>query len=169
MKKAMIIVLAVILIFPTACSKRKEAASRSSIPSSTDKDKSIVSSQDNTSNKIIFQAVDSSKLPESLLEQINKLKKERGFTYYLDESNDYLYIAVFMGEKNTGGYSISVVNVEEEEDKIKLKVLEKIPDGKQMVTMALTQPYTVIRIKSTKTNIIVENQSGIKINQITND
>ncbi|HCW04460.1 MAG TPA: hypothetical protein DGK91_08000 [Clostridium sp.] len=169
MKKAMIFGLAAILAIATACTKKTELPSKTSITSSNSNDIDSLSSQEQASNKISFETVDTGNVPRLLMKKINKLKRERGFIYSKDDSSGYLYIAILMGERSTGGYSIKVVNVEDYQDKIKVQVQEKSPDSKQMVTMALTQPYTVIKVKDSKTNIVVENQSGMKIEEINNE
>ncbi len=169
MKKAMIIALAAILLFPTACSKKEKVDFSSSITSSNKKENSTVPSQEEEGKKISFETVDREQVPKTLMDRINILKKKRGFIYYKDDSSGYIYIAALMGERPTGGYVISVNNVEEYQDKIKVKVEERLPDKNQMVTMALTQPYTVVRIKSSKANIVVENQNGMKLEEIIND
>lgn len=169
MKRAMIIVLVAILLFPTACRKKEGIDSKSAIPSSSNSGSSSIAPEESASNKLSFEIVDSSNIPKVLLEKVNKIKKQRGFTYYKDDSSGSIYLVVLMGEKPTGGYSISVVDVEDYDDKIKVQVQERVPDRNQMVTMALTQPYTVVKIKSTKTKIIVENQSGMKLEKIDNE
>ena len=57
-------------------------------------------------------------------------------------------IAVFMGRKMTGGYSVKVLKIEE---KNKLVVTVKVsgPPPGAMVTMALTSPYHVVVVPKT--------------------
>jgi hypothetical protein len=60
------------------------------------------------------------------------------------------FILLNMGEKNTGGYSIEVVNVEELSDKIVVTVKENKPASGDNATQAITNPYTVVKINSKK-------------------
>lgn len=55
-----------------------------------------------------------------------------------------------MGEKPTGGFSISVKDVQEKSDKIILTVQENSPDPGSITTMGITNPYTVVKINSKK-------------------
>lgn len=54
-------------------------------------------------------------------------------------------IAVFMGRRMTGGYSVKITSIEEK-DKLVVKVKESGPPPGAMVTMALTSPYHVVVI-----------------------
>lgn len=63
-------------------------------------------------------------------------------------------IALFMGEKNTGGYAIGIEEITTEGNKVIIKVKKSYPDG--MATMALSQPYMIARIDTTKKIEFVE-------------
>lgn len=54
-------------------------------------------------------------------------------------------IAVFMGEKNTGGYSISIERISNEGDMVFVFVKETSPQPGDLVTQALTQPYHIVK------------------------
>ena len=58
-------------------------------------------------------------------------------------------VALFLGVKNTGGYSISVDRVEEIDNKIVVYSHIENPDG-GMVTMAITNPFVIAEINSKK-------------------
>jgi len=60
-----------------------------------------------------------------------------------------MVIAVFSGEKRTGGYGIEIRRVEENLEKSQLEVffLETHPSPKSMLTQALTQPYHIVKLK----------------------
>lgn len=60
------------------------------------------------------------------------------------------YVLLNMGEKTSGGYSIMVESARELEDRIVLKVKEKGPEPGAMATMALTNPYAIVRVNSKK-------------------
>jgi hypothetical protein len=64
-------------------------------------------------------------------------------------------VAIFMGQKNTGGYSISVKSITvDDNNTVTVKVRETRPDG-GMVTTALTSPYCIAVIPKSK-EVIVE-------------
>jgi hypothetical protein len=62
-------------------------------------------------------------------------------------------VALFMGQKNSGGYSIGVKSITIENNIATIKVLETSPSG--MATMALTNPYCIALIPKTE-KVIVE-------------
>lgn len=55
-------------------------------------------------------------------------------------------LAVYMGEKMTGGYSLEVLEVKLENSVLTARVRQIAPGPGDMVTMALTQPYQIIRL-----------------------
>jgi len=60
-----------------------------------------------------------------------------------------MIIAVFSGEKKTGGYGIEITKIEENREKGELIVLflETQPPPKAMLTQALTQPYHIVKTR----------------------
>lgn len=62
------------------------------------------------------------------------------------------FILVNLGEKTSGGYSISVESIQETDTDIILTIKENSPTG--MATTAMTYPMAVIRVNSKK-NIII--------------
>lgn len=64
------------------------------------------------------------------------------------------FVVLNMGEKNTGGYSITVDNVTETETEIIIKVKEINPEPGAMLLQQITYPYTVVRINSKKQIVI---------------
>lgn len=67
-----------------------------------------------------------------------------------DDLKTSTFLILNMGEKPTGGFSIEVSNVQETPEKIIVTTQESSPDPGAMVTMALTYPYTVVKINSKK-------------------
>ena len=59
-------------------------------------------------------------------------------------------VALFLGQKNSGGFSIKVTDVSENAGKIYVSVQETVPKSGEMATMAITNPYTIVKINSTK-------------------
>ena len=63
-------------------------------------------------------------------------------------------IAVFMGQKGSGGYSVEITGVYEYEDKVIVNVLRKTPSADAMVSQAMTQPFHIILIPMINKQII---------------
>lgn len=69
----------------------------------------------------------------------------------VQESN---FIILNMGEKPTGGYSITVDKVTETDTNIVIKVKELHPEPGAMLTQSITYPYTVVKINSKKPIVV---------------
>ena len=63
--------------------------------------------------------------------------------------NQEMIVAVFAGEKPTGGYGIEITAIEQDRARQQLRVRyrETKPPAGAMVTQALTQPYHIVRLK----------------------
>lgn len=57
-------------------------------------------------------------------------------------------LAVFMGQKNSGGYGIEIKRVIDTGKKIVVVVEEITPPEGAIVTMALTQPFHIVKIEN---------------------
>jgi len=57
-----------------------------------------------------------------------------------------MVIAIFSGEKPTGGYSIEITEVEFADDEVTIFFEEVSPEPGQPVTEALTQPFHIVKI-----------------------
>ena len=57
-------------------------------------------------------------------------------------------VVLYMGQKNTGGYSIGIEEVREESNKVIVKIKKTYPDG--MATMVITEPFFIAKINTTK-------------------
>mgnify|MGYP003576463238 CR=1 FL=1 len=107
------------------------------------------------------------KLYEILTESAYQGKEEKSFEVIKDKSSlESLYasvndtevpeidfsksriVALFLGQRNSGGYQIKVKQVAEKEGKIYVTTEEIKPEG--MATMAITNPFTIVKINSTK-------------------
>jgi hypothetical protein len=55
-------------------------------------------------------------------------------------------VAVYMGQQRSGGYSVEVTGAELTNGTLKVTVRQTSPGPGSMVTMALTQPYHLVRI-----------------------
>lgn len=67
-----------------------------------------------------------------------------------DDMKNSTIVILNMGEKPTGGFSISVQDVQELPDRILMIIKENEPAADSMVTMGITNPYTIVKINSKK-------------------
>lgn len=66
-------------------------------------------------------------------------------------------IAIFMGEKRTGGYSITIEKVTVNDDTAMVLVKNTVPEPGATLTMAITQPYCIAMIPKTDKAEVKEN------------
>ncbi len=111
--------------------------------------------------KVEYEGIEDNVLPEDVQEKIEELKIKRGYTYFKIEDEYVIFIS--MGEKNTGGYSISVVSAENVHGTIRITVEEKSPGKDDIVTQAITYPYTLIKIKGVEEKFEVITKDGEKL------
>ena len=71
-------------------------------------------------------------------------------------------VALFFGEKRTGGYSISVEDVVVENYRAEVKILKGYPEAGGMVTMMITSPYCIAVITKAKETVFVQDPPPAK-------
>jgi len=92
-----------------------------------------------TNNEDYIKFIETLKIEES---EFNKL-----VTINFKEND---VIVLNQGQKNTGGYSIDVAQINWENEILLIKKLETFPMKGEMVTMALTSPYCIAKIPKAK-------------------
>ncbi len=111
-----------------------------------------------TINNIDFEVVN--EVPE-----LNEMPHDRGFRA-IEKEDGYL-ILISMGEKNTGGYSIEVLNVVDNEGITTIITKVTAPEKDQITTQAITYPKTAIKIaKNISPNFYVVDDKGKAYNAI---
>ena len=110
----------------------------------------ILTEQSNGGGNIKFFEILSEPNEIKMLEN-DPLLKDKMKSSDISNSN---YVILNMGEKNSGGYSIGIENVEETDKNIIITVKENNPSPDAMVTQVISYPYTVVRIHSKKEIII---------------
>ncbi|NOY47416.1 MAG: protease complex subunit PrcB family protein [Chlorobi bacterium] len=98
--------------------------------------------EDNKSLTEVFNLLNKSRSPELEIPAIN-LKKET-------------VIALFLGEKTSGGYAITVKQVLVKSNKIYIVYNVESPKGGDIVTSVMTQPFSIIKIPKTAKEIVFE-------------
>lgn len=112
----------------------------------------VKDAEDNTAEetKLSVSSVAYENLPEVLQDKVDDLKSTKNYKAY--EYNDYIYLIATMGKKNTGGYDIDfedVYKVENGNDFIvKASIDTDEPSTNDIVTQAVTYPYSVVKFKS---------------------
>jgi hypothetical protein len=120
-------------------------------------------------NNIKFEEISAENVPAPLSGIIASDKARTGFLHYYDEDTGYMYIAVLMGKRNTGGYSVQVTEVEDVEGRTNVWIKENKPQPGTNVLQVITYPYTVIRAKGITPNITIKNSSGTMYGDLTYD
>ncbi|WP_163195756.1 protease complex subunit PrcB family protein [Clostridium thermarum] len=115
-------------------------------------------SQGITVNKISFEEVAEADIPDNLKDKIESSKFHRGFLY--EEVDGYYYIAIFSGEKPTGGYGIKAVSIEDNEGATNIFVEETAPAEGDFVATVITYPYTVIKATGITPDITLFHKDG---------
>ena len=85
-------------------------------------------------------------------EEWNRIFGNSGIDPEID-FNEKTVVAVVMGQKSSGGYSVSLKQLEVKEDKIEFMVEEISPGENCFVTQSLTNPYQIIAIDKTEKSI----------------
>lgn len=82
----------------------------------------------------------------NLWDKVNSINIPQPALPLIDFNND-MVIAVFLGTKRSGGYGIQISELRETDNCLEVSVVETAPGGR--VTMALTQPYHLIKTSLT--------------------
>lgn len=91
---------------------------------------------------------------------IEFIKSLRGFGLIREDDN-YNYVYIGSGEKNTGGYDIFVSDMVEVNGQVHIIVSETIPSKDDLVTQAFTYPYQVVRYSKDYGNqLVVQDYNG---------
>ncbi len=61
-----------------------------------------------------------------------------------------MILAVFMGERTTGGYSIEIVEIMEKDDVVEVIIGQTSPGEDDMVSMAFTYPEHIVKMEKTE-------------------
>lgn len=69
--------------------------------------------------------------------------------------DQYSVLAVFVGERNTGGYGVEVLTVRTAEGKVTATIARKVP-GDGAGTGVTTQPYHIVRIPKVDAQAVLE-------------
>ena len=85
--------------------------------------------------------------------KINMTRKP-GFPYPEVDFEIEMIIALCMGKKTTGGYSIGIDSMDEGSDTLLIRVRETEPEG--MAAAVISQPFCLIKLPATNKKIVFE-------------
>ncbi|WP_197505861.1 protease complex subunit PrcB family protein [Urechidicola croceus] len=83
--------------------------------------------------------------------KVNMIRRP-GFPIPKIDFENEMVIALFMGQKNNGGYGISVKNIVDTDDSIEIQIKEVEPEG--MTTMVICQPFYFCKIPKSDKNVV---------------
>lgn len=90
-------------------------------------------------------------LPETVYTLVRENREVEGL--FTVSENNSMYIAVTSGMKPTGGYAVRVNRITETDHAIYVQVEQTSPGEADIVTMAISYPYHVVKIPDTKKRI----------------
>ncbi|MFC1801459.1 protease complex subunit PrcB family protein [Nanoarchaeota archaeon] len=68
--------------------------------------------------------------------------------------DEEMVIAVFLGTKPTGGYTIEITEVVETEDSLEVYVKETSPSPRNIVALAVTYPEHIVKVEKTDKEVV---------------
>ena len=99
----------------------------------------------------VYEIVSGSDVPHKVNEKIYK-EREKGFGFsYRD--NEGMYIAFGFGRQNTGGFSIQLAAVKENEEEILIEAKLIAPAPEEVVSTSPSYPYMILKMKDTSKNV----------------
>lgn len=101
------------------------------------------------SNLVAMESVDLITISEEAQHELEARKNQEGSYLFTDNGKNYL--AVFAGERNTGGYGVEIIEVVSLESELMVSVEMTEPGPDTMVTDALTYPMALVELKGVET------------------
>ncbi len=92
-----------------------------------------------------FEQVNKENLPQSIADWANSNQETKGF--HIMTYDDTSYVLASAGQQPTGGYSVEITQINRISDnQAFVKAVLTTPGPEEIVTMALTYPYDVVRL-----------------------
>ena len=95
----------------------------------------------------------------SQLDYENELLKRTSETIKLVNFEEETILLIDMGARKSGGYDIDIQSFTEENDYIRTKIIYSLPGDNCSTTQANTNPFKLIKIKTTKEVLVTEELS----------
>lgn len=133
-KGFLVFFLLIFSILLTACGKEEEPV------------RSYENAQD-----LAYEIVTGSDVPHKVNEKIYKAK-EKGFGFaYRD--GDAMYIIFGFGKQNTGGYSIQVLAVKENENAVIIEAKLVAPQPEEVIAASPSYPYMILKTANVEKDV----------------
>lgn len=138
-RKALAYGLATVVIFIAACSTSGKANTDNYAGKKGDSAKM-------KTELLKFRIEDVNALPSNVKKAVDSLleTKQQGSRLVADKERTFL--AVSIGERPTGGYSVNVKRIAKGNDTLYVDAIEEQPPQGAVVTQVLTYPYTVVSV-----------------------
>lgn len=98
-----------------------------------------------------YLVVKNSKTLKTCYSQINKIRKP-GIPIPKIDFEQEMVVALFMGEKSTGGFSISIKKIEQSTDTIYVYLTETRPE--EMAASVITQPFYFCKLPRSENEVV---------------
>ena len=141
MKKLLIVPFIVMIV---SCNCKKETVAKESSSSKQPLFEVLSESQYQRKEQESFEVIKDDASLKALYQSINSQSVPK-----IDFKTQRV-VAVFLGQRNSGGYAIKIKNVTEKDNKIYVETEKISPKSGENATMAITNPYSIAKINSTK-------------------
>ncbi len=105
-------------------------------------------------SEVDFEVVPKEELPAPLAEAVEENKKDEIRMTYMDGED--LYLIRGYGEQATGGYSISVLECSEDEEKVYLDTRLLGPENPDEISRDQSYPYLALRIDMRDKEVVIQ-------------
>jgi hypothetical protein len=95
-------------------------------------------------NEVAFQRVKQGELSGDIKDRIRPDEAQQGCDV-LQSGGEY-YLIVYVGERPTGGYSVEITGITNENGTVRVTVRETSPKPDDIVTQALTYPFDIVKL-----------------------
>jgi hypothetical protein len=103
-------------------------------------------------------------------DEIQKLKLKSGYYVFNNEKygikDSNVYVMISLGQRNTTGYGIKVISVEDIEGISKITIQETKPAPDMMLGQVVTYPYIILRFAQGTPNVKVVTEDGLKLSPL---
>ena len=96
------------------------------------------------SNLEAMESLREAEIPGKVLVWLEEDKHDEGYGAFFSEG--YVYLAVRMGERPTGGYTVILGNAQQEGAQVRITVVCKVPKPWDIVTQVITYPRAVVKL-----------------------
>jgi len=148
--KKIILVFCAAFLFSCNSTKQETAKSATEVNKGTVKYEILKEAGYQGREEKSFEIIEENASLSKLYNEINETEIPK-----IDFSNSKV-VALFLGQRNSGGYSIKVKSIEEKGGKVILKVEEVGPKSGEMALTVITNPFTIVKLNTTKEIVISE-------------